>query len=104
MDIIIADGGNWRRVTFYAEPFSEHELPKSLPDFESAGAVWVTVDELLKGRSGAIYDDSNPNHRRSLKLRGNEPLKWFPYVGAGGVILPLEIPENFKERLADVPF
>jgi len=104
LDVIITNGGNWRRVTFFAEPYSEEELPKSLPDYESAGAVWVTVDEIMKDRSGASDERNAPKQGRALKLRGDEPLHWFPYVDAGGDILPLEIPEHFKEQLADVPF
>lgn len=51
------------RVIFYAEPSLEigvNQLPKSSPNYESAGACWCTYDEI----------------QNQLKLRGNEPKKW----------------------------
>lgn len=52
------------RVIFYAEPtvafLNSGAYPKSVPDFESAGAAWVSLAEMESG----------------LKLRGNEPLEW----------------------------
>jgi 8-oxo-dGTP pyrophosphatase MutT (NUDIX family) len=50
------------RVIFYAEPSSKgiHQLPKSSPDFESAGASWCSLDDI----------------EYNIKLRGNEPKKW----------------------------
>lgn len=50
------------RVIFYAEPSNSkgiYQLPKSSPDFESAGACWCSYEEL-----------------QSVRLRGNEPRKW----------------------------
>mmetsp|Transcript_42839 Transcript_42839/g.79400 ORF Transcript_42839/g.79400 Transcript_42839/m.79400 type:complete len:394 (+) Transcript_42839:648-1829(+) len=83
------------------------EEPKTLPDYESTGACWVSLDELPL-----------------LRLRGHEPARLFPYVakelsrgGASmegwsncgqvvdrGRIFPLEIPPEFKSAFADVPF
>ena len=55
--------------------------PKTLPDFESAGACWVWVDEL-----------------HSLPLRyAAEPCTWFPYVAKGGRVMPLEFDQQMKE-------
>eukprot|EP00658_Telonema_sp_P-2_P000839 TRINITY_DN10303_c0_g1_i2.p1 TRINITY_DN10303_c0_g1~~TRINITY_DN10303_c0_g1_i2.p1 ORF type:complete len:146 (+),score=39.36 TRINITY_DN10303_c0_g1_i2:30-467(+) len=35
------------RVVLFAEPVNNGEVvPKSVPDFESCGAVWLTVDEI----------------------------------------------------------
>ena len=62
------------RVVFLAEPVDDTTLPKSIPCFESAGAVWVTAKEVA-----------------SLPLRGDEPLKWMPYVAKGGFVAPLEM-------------
>ena len=45
-----------------------------MPDYETVGASYVSVDDISK-----------------LRLRGNEPLKWIPYVDNGGTIYPLEI-------------
>ncbi|KAJ1569984.1 hypothetical protein HK096_007219 [Nowakowskiella sp. JEL0078] len=47
------------RIIFSAKPSEDSALPKSIPDFESCGAVWVAPEEIPK-----------------LKLRGMEPLLW----------------------------
>jgi 8-oxo-dGTP pyrophosphatase MutT (NUDIX family) len=61
-----------QRYIFYGVPEDENDCePKTLPDFESAGACWVTAEEV---RSGAF------------RLRGEEPLEWFNYVDRGGKI------------------
>lgn len=49
-----------QRVIFYAEPKNPAQPPKTIPDFESAGACWCTKEEIWKG----------------LRLRGSEPLEW----------------------------
>jgi ADP-ribose pyrophosphatase YjhB (NUDIX family) len=55
--------------------------PKTLPDFESAGACWVSVDELQR-----------------LPLRSaSEPCTWFPYVAAGKKVMQLKLDEKVKE-------
>ncbi|GLI63618.1 hypothetical protein VaNZ11_006633 [Volvox africanus] len=47
---------------------------KTLPDLESAGACWVTVQEL-----------------EGLPLRNaSEPLTWIPWVAGGGRVLPVD--------------
>lgn len=89
LDVIVEEDRSWRRVTFMAEPTDESALPKSLPDYESTGAVWATVEEVVSG---------------DLKLRGREPHKWFQYVAQGGTVLPLRIPEQYEEAMSDVPF
>jgi ADP-ribose pyrophosphatase YjhB (NUDIX family) len=51
------------RVIFYAEPSMElgmNQLPKSSPDYESAGACWCSYEEI----------------QNSIKLRGSEPKRW----------------------------
>ncbi|ETO37026.1 hypothetical protein RFI_00035 [Reticulomyxa filosa] len=71
------------RVIFYAEPLEtkhaekdlkhksddknddKNVIPKSIPNYESIGACWVSIEELNSG---------------SIQLRGQEPLQWFNYV------------------------
>ena len=57
-----------QRIVFYAEPtpefVSEKRYPKSIPDFESCGACWVSKVDMEAG----------------LKLRGSEPLDWARLV------------------------
>jgi 8-oxo-dGTP pyrophosphatase MutT (NUDIX family) len=52
------------RIIFYAEPTQEFissgRFPKSIPDYESLGACWVSGKDLENG----------------LRLRGSEPLQW----------------------------
>lgn len=69
------------RVVFYAEPTERHmnTLPKSLPDFESAGACWCSHEDIMNG----------------LRLRGGEPKFWTSYLQNGGLMYPLEL---LKER------
>lgn len=63
------------RVFFVGEPTSDY--CKTLPDYESVGAAWVSIDEL-----------------RLLHLRSDECIKWFQYVVDGGVIHPLSVLKN----------
>mmetsp|Transcript_20441 Transcript_20441/g.20561 ORF Transcript_20441/g.20561 Transcript_20441/m.20561 type:complete len:366 (+) Transcript_20441:151-1248(+) len=63
------------RIIFYAEPIDVHQIPKSCPDFESAGACWCSEEEI----------------KSILKLRGNEPRIWVKYLSRGGVIHPLSL-------------
>lgn len=51
------------RVVFYAEPVDCDQLPKSIPNFESAGACWCSSEEINSG----------------LRLRGKEPKQWARY-------------------------
>lgn len=62
------------RVIFYGEPVDENQKPKSVPDYESAGASYVTYEEI-----------------KELKLRGSEPLTWIGYVNKGKMIYPVNI-------------
>lgn len=68
------------RVIFYAEPsrLGLTQLPKSIPDFESAGACWCSAEEILGG----------------IKLRGSEPKRWVKYLRDGGVVHPLGLLEE----------
>jgi len=51
---------NRMRVIFYAEPKKNKELPKSVPNYHSTGASFISVDEL--------------DH---INLRASEPKEWF---------------------------
>eukprot|EP01035_Chromulina_nebulosa_P036172 gene36172-48695_t len=51
------------RVIFFAEPSTDigmFQLPKSSPDYESAGACWCTIQQI----------------ESEIKLRGWEPKQW----------------------------
>lgn len=65
------------RIVFYAEPTMEdlYKLPKSIPDFESVGASWCSIEDINNG----------------LRLRGDEPKTWINYIHQGGQIYPLSI-------------
>lgn len=65
------------RVIFYGRPRNEDQLPKSIPDYESVGAVWASANDVAP-ESG-------------LPLRGREPQQWFAYVAQGGTIHPLSL-------------
>ena len=51
---------NRMRVIFYAEPMDEKELPKSVPNYDSAGATFIDISELDE-----------------IELRADEPREWF---------------------------
>ena len=71
------NGGCGARVCiiFYAEPEDLNQLPKSCPDFESAGACWSSYESIMN----------------RLKLRGKEPRKWAKYLEEGGQVHPLSL-------------
>lgn len=74
-------GGNARvqfRVIFAGEPIDEAQLPKSIPDFESAGAVWAT------------YAEVRMLHARN-KLRGSEPAVYLRHLEEGRHVAPLSL-------------
>eukprot|EP00300_Choanocystis_sp_HF-7_P040603 c7086_g1_i2.p1 GENE.c7086_g1_i2~~c7086_g1_i2.p1 ORF type:complete len:480 (+),score=47.94 c7086_g1_i2:40-1440(+) len=62
-----------QRFIFFATPVDEtRSRAKCVPDYQSRGACWVTLEEL-----------------EVLPLRGEEPKKWFKYVAEGGAICPI---------------
>jgi phosphatase NudJ len=61
------------RVIFVGAPVADSR-PKSLPDAESLGAAWVTLDELA-----------------SYPLRGREVEDVLRHVAAGGTVYPLSL-------------
>ncbi|KAJ9526947.1 hypothetical protein QJQ45_025354 [Haematococcus lacustris] len=81
----------YRLATFYAVPKAtgDQALPKTVPDFESAGACWVSVDQL-----------------QHIPLRSaHPPLTWFPAVAEGHFqLLPLEAPEHARLAFKGLTF
>ena len=72
-------------------PRRRTQLPKSIPDYESAGAAWAYVNELGVGREGERQEGS-------LRLRGGEPVKWFNYIGEGGAVYPMSLLEDYGSK------
>ncbi|KAE9051812.1 hypothetical protein PR003_g1506 [Phytophthora rubi] len=62
------------RFIFYAEPLDCDQPPKSIPDYESAGATWCRADQV-----------------DSLPLRGSEPITYFNHIASGKPIYPLDL-------------
>ncbi|KAJ9526796.1 hypothetical protein QJQ45_017458 [Haematococcus lacustris] len=81
----------YRLATFYAVPKASEKQapPKTVPDFESAGACWVSVDQL-----------------QHIPLRSaHPPLTWFPAVAEGRFqLLPLEAPEHAQLAFKGLTF
>ena len=69
----LAPGGARQRVIYVARPAND-EPPKSIPDDETLGAAWVSLDEISQ----------HP-------LRGDEVLELFRYVANGGPVYPLSV-------------
>ncbi|CAF0880867.1 unnamed protein product [Adineta ricciae] len=70
---------NRLRVIFFAEPADEQDCdPKTIPDYESYGAMWLTYEQTV--------ECSTRN-----QLRGSEPLKWFKYITDNGTVHSLSI-------------
>ncbi|CAF1591307.1 unnamed protein product [Rotaria sp. Silwood1] len=70
---------NRLRIIYFAEPFDEDNCePKTIPDYESYGAMWLTYEQTLQCNTQG-------------QLRGNEPLKWFKYIVQNGTIHSLSI-------------
>ena len=67
--------GGWARVRviFAARPLDDRP-PKSIPDEESLGAGWFTLEELDR-----------------LPLRGSEVKEIFSHVANGGALYPLDL-------------
>ena len=69
------------RVIFYGVPIDENQKPKSIPDYESAGASYVKFEEIEK-----------------IPLRGIDPAIWIGYVLDGGQIFPTSIFSSENEN------
>lgn len=57
------------------------QKPKSIPDTESKGAVWMSLREL----------EEKANIPPPEGLRGRELLEWPQYIENGGQIFPLHL-------------
>eukprot|EP00301_Raphidiophrys_heterophryoidea_P005651 c12352_g1_i2.p2 GENE.c12352_g1_i2~~c12352_g1_i2.p2 ORF type:complete len:204 (+),score=44.31 c12352_g1_i2:73-612(+) len=68
-----------QRIIFFGIPTDPNQPPKSVPDVESDGAAWMTLDELR-----GLAKHPPPNG-----LRGHEILNWAEHVERGGFIVPL---------------
>jgi phosphatase NudJ len=66
-------GGSRCRVFFTASPVDDRP-PRTVPNEESLGAAWVTLDELA-----------------GYPLRGDEVMALFRYLAAGGPVYPLSV-------------
>jgi len=64
------EGGSCPRIVLIANPIDKTQQPKSIPDFESVGAIWVTADDLNKLKNPEDY-------------RGNDPVEYFNGVSSG---------------------
>ncbi len=64
-------GGSRVRVVFVARPIDDTP-PKTVPDDETLGAAWVSLDEM-----------------NNYSLRGSEVRELFEYIARGGAIAPL---------------
>jgi 8-oxo-dGTP pyrophosphatase MutT (NUDIX family) len=65
------------RYIFYGHPVDESEPVKTCPDFESVGACWVGMDDVLRNDA--------------ITWRSDEPLQWFSYIANGGAVFPIGI-------------
>jgi phosphatase NudJ len=72
------------RAIFYAHPADPTKPPKSVPDKESNGAAYVTIEQLR-------------TWEKTGKLRGTELLDWAEYITNGGQIAPI----SFLTRESD---
>lgn len=60
------------RFIFTAEPIYCEQIPKSIPDYESVGASWCSIEEV-----------------NQLPLRGSEPIQYFTYISTGQPVFPI---------------
>lgn len=75
-----AKGGR-QRVIYYAEPKDLQQPPKTVPDEESKGAAWLSLQD-LRDRNKLPRPDG---------LRGTELLDWATYIENGGKIYSLDV-------------
>jgi hypothetical protein len=73
-------------IFFLAHPEDESAPEKSIPDYESGGAVWIECAPHSLPRNLLLL--THPRARSAdelhrIKLRGNEPLSFFPMVASG---------------------
>jgi ADP-ribose pyrophosphatase YjhB (NUDIX family) len=78
---LMSDRACRMRVIFYAEPNDPNQTPKTIPDKESNGAAWLTLEEI----------EAKRNFRPPEGLRGEELLRWGNYLKNGGLIAPMSV-------------
>ena len=65
---------NALRVIFLANPVQgRQDTPKTVPDFESAGAMWISAEDVQRNLPQSYCRSG----------RATEPLEWFPKVADG---------------------
>eukprot|EP00392_Amoebophrya_sp_AT5.2_P003350 g3355.t1 len=65
------------RVIFFARPKAgRSRVPKTIPDYESAGACWIRLDD---------------PELEKLPYRGSEPIFWANYIRNGGAVYPMAL-------------
>eukprot|EP01013_Petalomonas_cantuscygni_P020329 TRINITY_DN3864_c0_g1_i1.p1 TRINITY_DN3864_c0_g1~~TRINITY_DN3864_c0_g1_i1.p1 ORF type:complete len:188 (+),score=14.58 TRINITY_DN3864_c0_g1_i1:122-685(+) len=69
------------RVIFYAVPVNPDAPLKTVPDEESVGSAWLTLEEI----------EAKASRPPPKGLRGHEGLEWGRYVAAGGPVYPLDL-------------
>ena len=68
------DLSNALRIIYLANPLAgTDDTPKTVPDFESAGAMWISAED--------VHANLPQSYCRSG--RATEPLEWFPKVADG---------------------
>ena len=68
------DLSNALRIIYLANPVAgTDDTPKTVPDFESAGAMWISAEDVHANLPQAYCRSG----------RATEPLKWFPRVANG---------------------
>ena len=75
-----ADGGARQRIIFYGVPEDENAPVKTIPDYESVRAVWVSFPEMQQMVKS-----------KKMKLRGPEPMQFYSYIHNGGTVYPMSL-------------
>jgi len=82
------------RIMYLAAPQEPGAPLKTVPDVESKGAEWASIQKMLAiaERKAAVED---------CHLRGMEPMEWFGYRAMGGQAAPLSF--LHQERVGELP-
>jgi len=83
------------RVIYLAAPLDAAAPLKSVPDQESKGAQWASLEQLAQVAAGSAPVDD-------CWLRGNEPAEWFGYRAMGGGAAPLSFLHQERKGAAPV--
>ena len=81
MEHSLSISGARQRVVFYAEPVDPDKPLKSVPDEESLGAKWLSLDEIREKQKIPPPEG----------MRGPEIMIWSSYIEKGGPIFPLSV-------------